>query len=54
MGNVPFVPVAEEVSLTGGSAVQRIRLIDEDEQVIPEMPILHFAFYVLFYVFVWV
>ena len=27
------VPVAEDVSLAGGSAVQRIRLIDEEEQV---------------------
>ena len=28
-----FISVAEDVSLTGGSAVQRIRLIDEEEQV---------------------
>ena len=27
------VVVAEDVSLTGGGAVQRIRLIDEEEQV---------------------
>lgn len=25
--------VAEDVSLTGGAAIQRIRLIDEEEQV---------------------
>lgn len=25
--------VAEDVSLTGGAAIQRIRLLDEDEQV---------------------
>lgn len=28
----PFI-VAEDVSLTGGAAAQRIRLIDEEEQV---------------------
>ena len=28
-----FFIVAEDVSLTGGAATQRIRLIDEEEQV---------------------
>lgn len=29
----PIFVVAEDVSLTGGAAIQRIRLIDEEEQV---------------------
>ena len=29
--------VAEDVSLTGGAAIQRIRLIDEEEQVRPNI-----------------